>query len=146
MLAGRVGVANPAPTVCRGAEGDAVFGSETHREEAACGGRAAAQREVQESEDGVRNMGVLTPEGGQCISMRAGEDSKHTVESRTAAQLFRSERRMLVKPLEVKGLSGIPVRVEETYSMVFPLVGPHRRRRKTPALVVDTLEQYCGFL
>ncbi len=144
--AGGVGVADPAPTVRRGAEGDAVFGGETHREAAAGGGRAAAEREVQERDEGRRNMAVLTPEGGQCISVRACEGSEHTVESRTAALLFWSERRMLAKPLEVKGLSGIPVRVEETCSMIFPLVGPHRRRLKTPALVVDTLQQYCGFL
>jgi hypothetical protein len=30
--------------------------------------------------------------------------------------------------------------------MIFPLGGPHGRRLKIPALVVDMLKRYCGFL
>jgi hypothetical protein len=52
---------------------------------------------------------------------------------------------MLAKPFEVKGASGIPVRVEETCTVIFPLGGPHGRL-EIPALVMDMLEQYCGFL
>jgi hypothetical protein len=67
MPAWGVEVADPAPTVRRGAEGDEVFGGETYREAAAGVGRAAAQREVQESGEGCRNLAVLNPEGVQCI-------------------------------------------------------------------------------
>jgi hypothetical protein len=66
--------------------------------------------------------------------------------SRKTARLFGSERVMLTRPFEVKGPSGKPVCIEETCSVIFPLGGPHERRLEIPALVVDTLERYCGFL
>jgi hypothetical protein len=53
---------------------------------------------------------------------------------------------MLMRPFEVSGPSVIPVRVEETCTMIFPSGGPHEGRLEIPALVVDTLEGYCWFL
>jgi hypothetical protein len=88
---------------------------------------------------------VLTPEGGKCIGVRACESGEHAAGSRKAARLFGSERVMLTRPCELKGPSGSPVRVEETCTMIYPLGGPHERRLEIPVLVVDMLEQYCGF-
>jgi hypothetical protein len=116
------------------------------RETAAGGGRAAAQEEIPEDDEGRRHVVVLTPEGGKCIGVRACEGEEHTVVSQRASRLFGSERELLMRPFEVKGPSGIPVRVDETCTMIFPLGGPHGRRLEIPALVVDMLKRYCGFL
>ncbi len=104
---------DPVPVVCRGAEENAVRGGMIRRETAA-GGRAAAQEEIPEDDEGRRHVVVLTPEGGKCIGVRACEGEEHTVVSQRAARLFGAKREMLTRQFEVKGPSGIPVRVDET--------------------------------
>jgi hypothetical protein len=91
-------------------------------------------------------VAVLTPGGIQRISVRACKDSEHTIMSQRAAGLYGSEKKMLAKPLKIVGPSGLPIRVEETCNMMFPLGGHHGRRLEIPALVVDMMEQYCGVL
>ncbi len=109
----------PVPTVRGGAEEDVVFGGEVRRE-AAEGGRAAAQTGVRNDDEGRRHVVVLTPEAGKCIGVRACEGNEHTVVSPKAARLFGSERVMLTRTVQVMGPSGIPIRVEETCTIVSP--------------------------
>jgi hypothetical protein len=132
-------VANPVPTMQVTTEG-AVLGGEV-RHEAASGGGAAARTGVQDDDEGRRHVVVLTPEGGQFIGVRAYENAEHTVVGRLAAVT----EMVLPKSITVEGPAGTPVHVEETCTMIFPLGGPHGRRLEIHALVVDTLEQYCGF-
>ncbi len=110
------------------------------------GSRAAARTGVPEDDKGRRHVMVITPEGGQCIGVRAFEGAEHTILSREDTRRNGAEREVLARLFEVKGPPGIRVRKEETCIMVFPLGGPHGRRVEIPALVVDTLERYCRFL
>jgi hypothetical protein len=51
-------------------------------------GRAAAQRGVQDKEEGRRHVVVLTLEGGQLIGVRACDGSELTVVSQAAAERY----------------------------------------------------------
>jgi hypothetical protein len=44
----------------------------------------------------------------------------------------------------LEGPSGKPTRATEVCTIVFPLEGPQGRKLEIYALVVDTLEEYCG--
>jgi hypothetical protein len=125
---------DPIPVVRRAAEYDAVSGSEAHQETAVGGDQTAARAGVSDDDEGRRHVIVITPEGGQCIGVRACAGAEHTVVSREDTRRYGAEKEVLARPFEVKGPLGILVRIEDVCVMVFPLGGPHGRRQEIPCL------------